>query len=92
MNKLFSFVILCLCVAVLLNLCSGLVTIRAGLLSRFSDVLVAFYLFRLVERLALTFVTAMRIGTADLGSTLRWIPEYRLSRFTVGTGYDKVPL
>jgi hypothetical protein len=55
-------------------------------------VLVAFYVFRVVKLLTFTFVTAMRIGMTDSGSTFGWIVEHRLSRFAIGTGYDKVPI
>lgn len=54
--------------------------------------LVAFYVFRLIERLTLTLVTAVRIGMSDSRSAFGRIVEHRLSRFAVGTRYDEVPL
>ena len=34
----------------------------------------------------------MPVGAPDSSSPVRRISEDRLSRFTVGTGYDKVPI
>lgn len=63
----------------------------SGLFPSFDDVVVAFNILRLVEKLGAAFVAFVLVGTPNSGLAAGGIVEDSLAGNTLGTGYDKVP-
>lgn len=77
------------------SLSKGLETAKnasfSGRFSSLDEVLIAFNILRLVEKLGGAFVAFVPVGAPKFGLAAGGIVEDGLAGLTVGTGYNKVP-